>query len=166
MNGRIRAGVLPRELNIAQDGAQNVVEIVRNAACKRSDGLHFLGLAQLRLQRFLLGDLREQRALVDHGADEIGQVVKRVVNAGNVQIGRQGRLRAAGEHHAFKCAVAVLTGVGQGLGNTRQVRRQHQRKQEVQRRVALFRSEMRERLRVAFQHQAVFVDYQQGQRHV
>ena len=39
----------------ADDGAQNVVEIVGNAACHGADGLHFLGFTKLGFQHIALG---------------------------------------------------------------------------------------------------------------
>ena len=39
-----------RQGQVAQDAGQDVVEVVRNAPGEGADGLHFLGLSQLRLQ--------------------------------------------------------------------------------------------------------------------
>jgi hypothetical protein len=45
------ADILARKPCVAQDGADDIAEIVGDAACERADGLHFLRLAQLLLKR-------------------------------------------------------------------------------------------------------------------
>src|SRR5437016_14657370 len=42
---------------VAVDHGQKVVEVVRDSARQLSNALHLLGLAQLRLQALLLGDI-------------------------------------------------------------------------------------------------------------
>ena len=37
--------------------AQNIIEVVRHAACELADGLHFLGLAKLGFQLNPLGNI-------------------------------------------------------------------------------------------------------------
>ncbi|MDT4835538.1 hypothetical protein FQZ97_692080 [compost metagenome] len=51
----MRAHVFARQRQIAQDGGEQVVEIVRHAPGQGTDGLHLLRLAQLRFERALLG---------------------------------------------------------------------------------------------------------------
>ena len=47
-----------QELDVAADGGEQVVEVVRDAAGELADGLHLLRLAELRLQ---LGAMRTRR---------------------------------------------------------------------------------------------------------
>jgi len=54
------------ELGVTHDDGQQIVEIVRNATGELPDGLHFLRLRELGLERLLLGDVDkiEERAFV------------------------------------------------------------------------------------------------------
>ena len=51
----IGAHVLAHQFDIAQDGGEDVVEIVRNASGQRADGLHLVRFAQLRFEQSLRG---------------------------------------------------------------------------------------------------------------
>ena len=46
----LRHEILPRQFDVADDRAEDVVEVVRDAAGERAEGLHLLRLAQRRLQ--------------------------------------------------------------------------------------------------------------------
>ncbi|OPZ17666.1 MAG: hypothetical protein BWZ10_01163 [candidate division BRC1 bacterium ADurb.BinA364] len=46
----IGGAILHRQFGVAQDGAENVVEVVRDAAGEHADGFHFLRLAKLVFQ--------------------------------------------------------------------------------------------------------------------
>src|SRR3989442_15876576 len=47
--------ILLRELAVAEDRTQDVVEVVRDAACERAHRFHLLRLAELSLETLLLG---------------------------------------------------------------------------------------------------------------
>ena len=66
----VSRGVLGGELAVPQDGAEDVVEVVGDAAGERADRLHFLRLAQLRLEPFLLNLRLLACGDVDRGTDE------------------------------------------------------------------------------------------------
>ena len=63
-HGVVVADVHLRQLGVAADRRQDVVEVVRDAPGQRADGLHLLGLAQLLLHGVPIG-LRQQ------GRDEV-----------------------------------------------------------------------------------------------
>ncbi len=44
-----------QKIAIAHDGLQKIVEIMRHPAGQLTDGLHLLGLGELRLERLLFG---------------------------------------------------------------------------------------------------------------
>ena len=44
------ADILASQLDVAEDGTEDVVEVVRDAAGQRAEGFHLLRCAQLRLQ--------------------------------------------------------------------------------------------------------------------
>ena len=44
---------------VAENGSQNVVEVVGNATGQRADGLHLMGLPELFLQLFLGSDIAD-----------------------------------------------------------------------------------------------------------
>ena len=46
----LRDEILPRQLDVADDRAEDVVEVVRDAAGERAEGFHLLRLAQLRFE--------------------------------------------------------------------------------------------------------------------
>src|SRR5260370_42001092 len=48
----VRRGLLLRELTVAQDGTQDVVEVVSDTSRQGTHRLHLLRLPQLRLQKF------------------------------------------------------------------------------------------------------------------
>ena len=52
---RVRAHVLARQLDVAHDRGQDIVEVVRHAAGQRAQRLHLLRLAQLRFERGAFG---------------------------------------------------------------------------------------------------------------
>ena len=56
------------ELRVAGNDVQEVVEVVRDAACQGADGLHLLGLAKLGLEALPLGDVAPDGRHADDGA--------------------------------------------------------------------------------------------------
>ncbi len=60
MHPALLAGMLHGQFVVAQNRAENVVEIVGDAAGQGAYGLHLLGLKQLLFQPFALGDIGKQ----------------------------------------------------------------------------------------------------------
>ncbi len=75
--------VVPGQFRIAEDGPEDVVEIVGDAAGQGADGLHFLGLLQLRLEFFPF--VFSLLALGDVGKDA-GELIGRRPVSGNLEI--------------------------------------------------------------------------------
>ena len=75
-----------RELAVAQDRAQDVVEVVRDAAREVADSLHLLGLAQLHLEAQLLLLGAHLVGNVLHEADHAPRLVSRL-RASPTQVG-------------------------------------------------------------------------------
>jgi hypothetical protein len=57
----IRGQALPDHLPVARDDAEQVVEVVGDAARQPSDRLHLLGLTELLLERAQLGHVARDR---------------------------------------------------------------------------------------------------------
>ena len=55
---------MPQEIEVADDDAQHVVEVVRDAAGEPADGLELRGVEQALLELAPLGD-------VEHGAEDL-----------------------------------------------------------------------------------------------
>ena len=68
-----------RQFSIAEYRAQDVVEIVCDAAGQCADGLHFLRLSQLYFQTFLFQLCLLLRADVDCGSNEAIRLTIRIV---------------------------------------------------------------------------------------
>ena len=66
--GRVALGVEHRELRVAHDPGQDVVEVVCDAARQGADRLHLLGVHQVRFEVLLRGD-------VDGDPDPVGGAV-------------------------------------------------------------------------------------------
>ena len=49
--------IAEQQFALADDGRQDAVELVRDAARQFADGFHFLGLEQLRFEPFARGDV-------------------------------------------------------------------------------------------------------------
>ncbi len=75
---RVGRQVLAREVGVAQDGGQDVVEIVRHATGQRAQRLHLLRLRQPRFQRLLLRLRVLHRGDVDEGQHHAAQTALRV----------------------------------------------------------------------------------------
>ena len=56
---------IQRDLAVAQDQAQHIVEVMRDTAGQRADGFHFLGVPQLPLEAYLGRDVVLDRHIVD-----------------------------------------------------------------------------------------------------
>ena len=80
---RCIGAMFPHQLHGTQDGGQQIVEVVRDAADKMADGLQLPALRQLRLEPDLgrdVGDAQEQAAdgavrLPDQAATDIGATI-------------------------------------------------------------------------------------------
>ena len=81
---------------MAEDDGENVVEIVRDAAGKLADGLHFLRLAELLLQLFVASDIPEQ-----------AQKQARLAAGGDVGIGDLKHHAAIVVQHKFALALVL-----------------------------------------------------------
>jgi hypothetical protein len=57
VNGRVTAKFGLKQFGLSQDHAEQVIEIVRDAAGQPADGVHFLGLQELPFERSPFGDV-------------------------------------------------------------------------------------------------------------
>ena len=79
LQARVVREALAQQVEVAHDSHQQIVEVVRHAACELADGLHLLGLSQLLLCLLAGGDLFHQlsRTLLDALLERCGQFRQR-----------------------------------------------------------------------------------------
>ena len=77
-----------QQLRVSDDGRQEVVEVVGDAAGELADGLHLLGLAELLLEDLLLAD-------VSHVDEEVERAARRVLHHRRVGVDPHGLAVAA-----------------------------------------------------------------------
>ncbi len=70
--GGIFRNIAPHQLQVGLNDLQDIVEIVRHAAGELSGSLHFLSLAQLRLDSKFVGDVdtADYQTAIGHDAGE------------------------------------------------------------------------------------------------
>ena len=79
VQGIVRRQALLENLAVADDHTQQIIEVMGDPAGELPNGFHFLRLAQLFLQRFLLGDVPENgdHALLPGDIDDLGGIHSR-----------------------------------------------------------------------------------------
>jgi len=140
-----------------------MIAAMRFSLSSRSS-LRWRSTAALSCSAMALG---QQRALVDDGADEVRQLVLRVLDAGNVQVAGEACHRVPTRNTTSLTSLAPCPWrCWKGHGHFVGVFGLHKWQQEVQRRIVLRWLEQAQRHGVAGQYQAFFVHHHQGQRYV
>ena len=79
LEGLVRRQTFFENLAVADDHAQQIIEVVRDAAGKLAHGFHLLRLAQLFFQQFLFRDVPENgdHAFLSGDFDDFGRIKRR-----------------------------------------------------------------------------------------